>query len=91
MGYFILPNCRQIKYILFQLVKKGYDVMGNKQLMTIFSAPNYTGTFNNNAAIVTVNEKMDVAVIILNVSTRFSTNFSPFVAYYILHTVFSTN
>lgn len=71
MRYFVL--CDSIDCIWFQVVKKGYDIMGNKQLMTIFSAPNYTGTFNNNAAILYVSEKMDVAVIVLNVSNRFST------------------
>lgn len=43
--------------------------MGNKQLMTIFSAPNYTGTFNNNAAFLSVSEEMEVAVNILNVGS----------------------
>lgn len=37
------------------VVEDGYEFFGNRTLVTIFSAPNYCGEFNNAAAIMVVN------------------------------------
>jgi len=39
-----------------QVVEDGYEFFAGRQLVTLFSAPNYCGEFDNNAAIMTVNE-----------------------------------
>lgn len=45
--------------------------MANKKLITIFSAPNYTGIFGNNGAFLAVNENMECTIVSLNVSSNF--------------------
>jgi len=40
-------------------VEEGFEFFANKQLVTIFSAPNYVGEFNNAAAILTVDENLN--------------------------------
>ena len=37
-----------------QVVEDGYEFFAGRQLVTLFSAPNYCGEFDNNAAIMTV-------------------------------------
>ena len=49
-------------------MRKGYEIIGRNALMTVFSAPNYTGVFGNDGAILTVNEQLECTVIVLNVS-----------------------
>jgi serine/threonine-protein phosphatase PP1 catalytic subunit len=39
-----------------QVVEKGYEFFAGRNLVTIFSAPNYCGEFDNDAAIMDVNE-----------------------------------
>ncbi|KAL6121368.1 Serine threonine-protein phosphatase PP2A catalytic subunit [Nucleospora cyclopteri] len=41
-----------------QVVEDGYQFFGDKDLVTIFSAPNYCGDFNNAGAIMTVDENL---------------------------------
>lgn len=41
-----------------QVVQDGYEFFGARQLVTVFSAPNYCGTFNNAGAVMTVDEQM---------------------------------
>mmetsp|Transcript_14807 Transcript_14807/g.23369 ORF Transcript_14807/g.23369 Transcript_14807/m.23369 type:complete len:341 (+) Transcript_14807:141-1163(+) len=41
-----------------QVVQDGYEFFGARQLVTVFSAPNYCGTFNNAGAVMTVDEKL---------------------------------
>jgi len=41
-----------------QVVEEGYRFFGKKQLVTIFSAPNYCGEFNNAGAIMNVDETL---------------------------------
>lgn len=40
------------------VVEDGYEFFGNRQLVTIFSAPNYCGEFNNCAAVMNVTEEL---------------------------------
>lgn len=41
-----------------QVVEEGYEFVANRGLVTIFSAPNYCGEFDNNAAILNVDEQL---------------------------------
>lgn len=41
-----------------QVVEDGYEFFGQRQLVTIFSAPNYCGEFDNAAAIMTVDSQL---------------------------------
>ncbi|XP_059668188.1 serine/threonine-protein phosphatase PP1-like [Cornus florida] len=41
-----------------QVVEDGYEFFANRQLVTIFSAPNYCGEFNNAGALMTVDESL---------------------------------
>ncbi|XP_061371207.1 serine/threonine-protein phosphatase PP1 isozyme 2-like isoform X2 [Gastrolobium bilobum] len=41
-----------------QVVEDGYEFFANRQLVTIFSAPNYCGEFDNAGAMMTVDETL---------------------------------
>ena len=41
-----------------QVVEKGYDFFANKKLVTVFSAPNYCGQFDNAGAMMLVDENL---------------------------------
>jgi serine/threonine-protein phosphatase PP1 catalytic subunit len=41
-----------------QVVEDGYEFQANRQLLTIFSAPNYCGEFDNAGAILVVKEDL---------------------------------
>ena len=40
------------------MVEEGYEFFGSKQLVTIFSAPNYTGEFDNAGAMMSIDENL---------------------------------
>ena len=41
-----------------QVVEDGYEFFGEKNLLTLFSAPDYCGEYGNNASIMTVDENL---------------------------------
>merc|ERR1711920_512092 len=41
-----------------QVVEDGYEFFANRQLITVFSAPNYCGEFDNAGAMLTVDETL---------------------------------
>ena len=41
-----------------QVVEEGYEFFGDRELVTVFSAPNYMGEFDNAGAIMEVNENL---------------------------------
>ena len=41
-----------------EVVEDGYKFFANRQLVTVFSAPNYCGQYNNAAAVVHVREDL---------------------------------
>ena len=49
---------RLILKINWKVVQDGYEFFANRQLITIFSAPNYCGEFNNAGAILKVDENL---------------------------------
>jgi serine/threonine-protein phosphatase PP1 catalytic subunit len=40
------------------VVEDGYEFFARRQLVTIFSAPNYCGEFDNAGAMLSVNEEL---------------------------------
>uniref|UniRef100_A0AC34GS04 Serine/threonine-protein phosphatase n=1 Tax=Panagrolaimus sp. ES5 TaxID=591445 RepID=A0AC34GS04_9BILA len=44
-----------------QVVQDGYEFFGNRKLVTIFSAPNYCGDYNNSGAIMTVDITLEAS------------------------------
>ncbi|KAE9617613.1 putative protein-serine/threonine phosphatase [Lupinus albus] len=42
----------------FQVVEDGYEFFSNRQLVTIFSAPNYCGEFDNDGSMMTVDQTL---------------------------------
>jgi serine/threonine-protein phosphatase PP1 catalytic subunit len=48
-----------------QVVENGYEFFARRQLVTIFSAPNYTGSFDNAGAMMTVGEDLLVGFKVL--------------------------
>lgn len=49
-----------------QVVEEGYEFFGDQVLVTIFSAPNYLGEFDNNGAIMQVDNELLCSFQILN-------------------------
>ena len=41
-----------------QVVQEGFEFVGNRKLVTLFSAPNYCGMFDNDGAFMNVDEKL---------------------------------
>lgn len=41
-----------------QVVEEGFEFFGNQNLVTVFTAPNYTGEFNNNGAVMYVDKDL---------------------------------
>ena len=45
-------------HALLQVVEDGYEFFAKRQLVTIFSAPNYCGEFDNAGAMMSVDETL---------------------------------
>uniref|UniRef100_A0A8R1U106 Serine/threonine-protein phosphatase n=3 Tax=Onchocerca TaxID=6281 RepID=A0A8R1U106_ONCVO len=60
----LLSACKLLKIDLIirahQVVQDGYELMVGKKLITIFSAPNYAGQFNNAGAVVCIDDDLQV-------------------------------
>ncbi|EDV97931.1 GH17149 [Drosophila grimshawi] len=59
-----------------QVVEDGYEFFAKRQLVTLFSAPNYCGLFDNAGAVMVVNDDLVVSFVILRptYSVRQTTN-----------------
>jgi hypothetical protein len=44
--------------VVLQVVEEGYEFFAKRQLVTIFSAPNYCGEFENAGAMMSVDETL---------------------------------
>lgn len=44
--------------VLHQVVEDGYEFFAKRQLVTLFSAPNYCGEFDNAGAMMSVDETL---------------------------------
>lgn len=47
-----------IRQSAFQVVEDGYEFFAKRQLVTLFSAPNYCGEFDNAGAMMSVDETL---------------------------------
>lgn len=54
----------------FQVVEDGYEFFADRQLVTIFSAPNYCGEFDNAGAMMSVDETLMCSFQILKPAER---------------------
>ena len=48
-----------------QVVDDGYEFFANRQLITIFSAPNYCGEFDNSAGIMIIDDSLTCSLKVL--------------------------
>jgi serine/threonine-protein phosphatase PP1 catalytic subunit len=53
-------------------VDEGYEFFANRQLITIFTAPNYCGEFDNSAAILIVDEALTCSLKVLRPVENYS-------------------
>ena len=58
LGKFLENNDLDLICRAHQVVEEGYEFFGDKKLVTVFSAPNYCGEFDNNGAIMLVDENL---------------------------------
>ncbi|VDM80380.1 unnamed protein product [Strongylus vulgaris] len=54
----ILSRVLDVLSILFQVVEDGYEFFAKRQLVTLFSAPNYCGEFDNAGGMMSVDETL---------------------------------
>ena len=54
----------------FQVVEDGYEFFAKRQLVTLFSAPNYCGEFDNAGAMMSVDETLMCSFQILKVRIK---------------------
>lgn len=50
----LIPQCGPLP----QVVEDGYEFFGDRELVTVFSAPHYCGEFDNCGAMMSVDENM---------------------------------
>lgn len=53
-----------------QVVEEGYEFFSSKRLVTVFSAPDYCGEFENNGAMMNVDEDLMCSFQILKSKSR---------------------
>ena len=41
-----------------QVVEDGYEFFGQRRLVTVFSAPNYCGEFDNSGAMMSIDDEL---------------------------------
>lgn len=52
------PDGASCAFCNLQVVEEGYEFFAKRQLVTIFSAPNYCGEFENAGAMMSVDETL---------------------------------
>ena len=53
-----------------QVVEEGYEFFAKRQLVTVFSAPNYCGEFENSGAMMSVDESLMCSFQILKATKK---------------------
>ena len=72
---FLVGNNLDLICRAHQVVEDGYEFFGDRKLVTIFSAPNYCGEFDNSGGIMFVNEKLICSFQILKPSENIKANY----------------
>lgn len=62
---------------LLKVVEDGYEFFADRQLVTIFSAPNYCGEFDNAGAMMTVDDSLMCSFQILKPSDKLFKSHNP--------------
>lgn len=57
-----------------QVVEDGYEFFANQKLITLFSAPNYGGEFDNSAAMMIIDVNLQCSLQVLRASTMMKTH-----------------
>ena len=57
-----------------QVVEQGYEFFASRQLVTVFSAPNYCGEFDNAGAMMSIDENLMCSFKILKPITKAKTS-----------------
>ena len=65
--YGVIRSGKLTIIIIFQVVEDGYEFFAKRQLVTLFSAPNYCGEFDNAGAMMSVDETLMCSFQILKV------------------------
>ena len=65
VGNFLLDNDLDLICRAHQVVEDGYEFFARRQLVTLFSAPNYCGEFDNAGAMMSVGEDLQCSFQIL--------------------------
>jgi len=58
IGFDLQESLHLLLLLLFQVVEDGYEFFAKRQLVTLFSAPNYCGEFDNAGAMMSVDETL---------------------------------
>lgn len=72
---FLKDNDMDLVCRAHQVVEDGYEFFAKRQLVTIFSAPNYCGEFDNSGALMSVDDSLMCSFQILKPSSKISGNF----------------
>lgn len=70
VDHFLKTNDLDLICRAHQVVEQGYEFFANRSLVTLFSAPNYVGEFDNSAAMMSVDENLMCSFQILSSHTK---------------------
>ena len=75
---FLSDNNLELLCRAHQVVEEGYEFFANKKCVTVFSAPNYCGMFDNSGAMMVVNENLKCSFNIIKNKHPNTSFFYPF-------------
>src|SRR6218665_3493185 len=58
IGFDLQESLHLLLLLLFQVVEDGYEFFAKRQLVTLFSAPNYCGEFDNAGGMMSVDDSL---------------------------------
>jgi len=63
------------------VVEDGYEFFAKRQLVTLFSAPNYCGEFDNAGAMMSVDETLMCSFQVLHITYLYTLTYTQFDCY----------